>query len=72
VDPDRGRIRIILPDPDRYKFQANEKVYKVDFFPENFNMLSNMLRSYDSFDTDEKDKTLLSGNAITKTKVKKF
>jgi hypothetical protein len=28
VDPkaDRGQILIILPDPDRYHFQTNEKV----------------------------------------------
>jgi hypothetical protein len=44
-----GRIRIILSDPDqhpeqadpdRYHFQANDKVDKQYFFPENFNMLS--------------------------------
>jgi len=40
-------------DPDRYKLQANEKVEKEDFFPENFNMLSKILKTYVTFDTDE-------------------
>jgi hypothetical protein len=37
-----GLIRNILPvqDPDRYPFQANEKVDKLYFFPENFKLLS--------------------------------
>ncbi len=68
-----GRIRIIFqdrPDPDRYPFQPNEKVDKADFFLENFDMLSKTLKTYDTFDTDEKDKTLGSGNAVTKGKKK--
>jgi hypothetical protein len=51
ADPD-------LADLDRHQFQANQKVNQVDFFPENFNMLSKILKTYDTFDTDEKDKTL--------------
>jgi hypothetical protein len=42
TDPDAA-------DPYRYKFQANEKVDKVDFFPENFNVLSKILKTYDTF-----------------------
>jgi hypothetical protein len=56
-----GPIRIILSDPDQhpdgYQFQENEKVDIVDFFPKNFNMLSKTLKTYDTFDTDEKYKT---------------
>ncbi len=53
-----GSVRIVLPDPGRdrnagyddpnpvdshpYQFQANEKVEKVDFFPENFNILKHL------------------------------
>jgi hypothetical protein len=33
-------------------------------------MLSKTLKTYDTFDTDEKDKTLGSGNAVTKGKKK--
>jgi hypothetical protein len=39
-----GRIRIILPDPDRNQFQANEKVEILNFFLENFNMLAEILK----------------------------
>ncbi len=64
-----GQIRIFFPDPhpdrlpghadpDRYYFQANGKVDKVDIIPENFNMKYKILKTYDTFDTDEKDKTL--------------
>ncbi len=50
-----GRIRIILPDPDRhpghvdpdgYQFQANRKVAKLNYFPDNFNMLSKILKMW--------------------------
>jgi hypothetical protein len=60
VQINKMTIRIILlaPDPDRYQFNSNEKVDKVDFFPENFNMLSKTLKTYDTFDTDEIDKTM--------------
>jgi hypothetical protein len=34
--------------PDRYQFQADENVDKVDFFPENFNMLSKILKNNDT------------------------
>jgi hypothetical protein len=49
-----------LPDPnphsgpvdqDPYPFQPNKKI---NFFPENFNKLSKILKLADSFDTDEK------------------
>ncbi len=65
LDPDRVgsasvcRIRISINDT-----KANEKN---DFFPENFNMMSKMLKTYDTLDTDEKDKTLKRGNAETKS-----
>ncbi len=44
------RILIILPDPDpadpdRYRFRTNEKVDKLDFFPENSNMVSKMQKN---------------------------
>ncbi len=52
-----------MPDLDRYS-----KLYKVDFFPKNFYMPFKILKTYDTFDTDEKDKTLLSGNAVTESK----
>ncbi len=32
-------------DHNRYQFQANEKVYKVDFFPENFNLLTKLQKT---------------------------
>ncbi len=64
-----GWIRIIFPDlvwdrhpghagpnPGRYQFQANEKVNKLYFFPWKYNMLSKILKNYDIFDTDEKEK----------------
>jgi hypothetical protein len=38
--------------------KQNEKVDKADFFPENFNLLSKILKTYDTFDNDEKDNTL--------------
>jgi hypothetical protein len=57
-----------LPDPDQYQSQVNETVDKVDFFPENFNVLSKILKKYDTFDTEENGKTLYSSNAVTKSK----
>jgi hypothetical protein len=39
-----GRIRIILPDPDGCQFQGKEKVGKLYVFPENFEMLSKILK----------------------------
>jgi hypothetical protein len=49
-----SRIRIILPhlDPDRYQFQANDKVDKKILFSRFFNMLSKLLNIM----TDEKNK----------------
>jgi hypothetical protein len=44
-----------LPDPDQ--FHAYEKVDKVNFYPENFNILFKILKNYDTFDTDKKDKS---------------
>ncbi len=56
-DPDAksGRIRIILPEPDRYKFQANDKVDKLYFLPRKFHYDIYNTKNYDTFDTDEKD-----------------
>ncbi len=45
---------------ERYQFPANEKVHKLYFFNENFNMLSKILKKlYRAYlvGTDEKDKT---------------
>jgi hypothetical protein len=53
-----------LPDPDQYQFPANEKVDKVDFFAENFSMLPKILKTYDTFDTEEKRKTFYSIEAM--------
>jgi hypothetical protein len=51
-----------LPDPDRYKLQANETVETL--FAGNFSLLSKTLKNYDIFYTDEKYKL---GNAVTKS-----
>ncbi len=57
------RIRI-GSDPHNFagsrsvSIQVNEKVDKVDYYPENFNVLSKILKTYETFDTDEKDKRL--------------
>jgi hypothetical protein len=48
------------PDPDRYKFQANDKVDKLNFFSKNSNICCPKTENYDT-DTDEKDKTSLTG-----------
>jgi hypothetical protein len=60
LDRDRhpGHADLNPADPNRYQFQANEKAGKVNFFPDNFNMLSKTQKNYDTFDTDEKGKTL--------------
>jgi hypothetical protein len=50
-------------------YKQNGKVDKADVFPENFNMLSKILKTYDTFDNDEKDNTLERGNAMTKSKI---
>ncbi len=45
--PDRDRDRVRNPehaDPDPDQFQAGENVDKLNFFPENFNMLSKILK----------------------------
>jgi hypothetical protein len=55
LDPDRdrhpGHADSDSADSDRYQLQTNEKVYKVNFFPENVNMLSKILNTYDTLDT---------------------
>jgi hypothetical protein len=49
-DPDQDRDRnpdhadSDPADSDRYQFQADENVDKLNFFPENFNMLSKILK----------------------------
>ncbi len=46
-------------DPDRYQFQENGKVSKLNFFSENVIMLSKILKIMTHLlDTDEKDRTL--------------
>ncbi len=60
MEPDRdrhpGRADPDPADPDRY--HINYEHIKKLFFPENFNMLSKILKIYDTFNSDEKDKTL--------------
>jgi len=68
VDPDRvGSASVCRIQISINSMKANEKN---DFFPENFNMMSKMLKTYDTLDTDEKNKTLKSGNAETISKKK--
>ncbi len=49
-------------DPDRVyvdiNSKQNEKVDTADFFPEKFKMLSKILKTYETFNNDEKDNTL--------------
>jgi hypothetical protein len=70
---------VVDPDPQHFAGSGSvrrylSKLYKDDFYPENFNMLFKMkiLKTYDTFDTDEKDKTLLSGKSVTKSKKSDF
>jgi hypothetical protein len=67
--------QIILPDrdrhpghadPDQYQFKVKQKLLKYTY-PDMLNILSKILKKYDPFDTDEKDKTLLSSIAATKS-----
>jgi hypothetical protein len=53
---DSGMIRILLPDPDRYQFQA--KLIKYTFFPRKFQYAVQNTENVDTFDTYEKDKPL--------------
>jgi hypothetical protein len=57
------------PDPDRYHVQANEKNHKLNFFFQKISKFVKNTENYGTFDTDEKDKTLKSGNAVTKSKI---
>jgi hypothetical protein len=42
-------------NPDPFLFQQNVKP-KLNFFPENFNKLSKIVKNYDTNDADKKDK----------------
>jgi hypothetical protein len=55
-----GRIRIILPNPDRHQCQACKKLINYIFFRKTSICYPNTL-NYDIFVTDEKDKTLKTG-----------
>jgi hypothetical protein len=45
--------------------KQKKKLVKEDFFLENFNMWSKILKTYDTVENDAKDKTLRSDNAET-------
>jgi hypothetical protein len=63
---------VILPDQDwvrhlgHAELQTNDKDDKHYSLPENFNILSKILKIMPHLTTDEKDKTLSNGNPETK------
>jgi hypothetical protein len=54
-----GRIRVILPDLDRYQFITNEKVDKLNFF-QKIQYDAKYTENYDIIDTDKKNKSLIN------------
>jgi hypothetical protein len=61
-------IGIILAYPYPYSFQRNVKLTKLYFFP----AFKNTAKNIENYDTDEKDKTVLSGIAVNKSKMFDF
>jgi hypothetical protein len=55
LDRHPGYADPVPANPDRYGINSKH-IKKFDFFPENFNMWSKILKTYDTFETDEKDK----------------
>ncbi len=62
-----ARIGIILPnsDPDLYPLQPNEKINFT--FSRKFQYAVQNTENYGTYDTDEKEKTMLTGTAVNKS-----
>ncbi len=81
VDPDSGRVGFAslffririgikgMPIPIGVNSKQMKKLLNLTFYRK-FQYAVQNTENYDTFDTDERDKTLESGNAVTESKIK--